>query len=109
MQIALFLYNIDMEIKCIGVKLLINNLANKKKILIGTVLSFTENPFHYELTDSVNIAENTAVLIDGNKIKEIGSPNQLVASAPDAEVYNFQEKLLCLALSMRTRTIHKHQ
>ena len=83
-----------MEIKCIGAKLLINNVANKKKILIGTVLSFTENPFHYGLTDSVNIAENTAVLIDRNKIKEIGSPNQLVASAPDAEVYNFQEKLL---------------
>ena len=75
-------------------QLLINNLANKKKILIGTVLSFTGNPFHYRLTDSVNIAENTAVLIDGNKIKKIGSPNQLVASAPDAEVYNFQEKLL---------------
>ena len=73
---------------------MINNVANKKKILIGTVLSFTENPFHYGLTDSVNIAENTAVLIDGNKIKEIGSPNQLVANAPDAEVYNFQEKLL---------------
>jgi guanine deaminase len=83
-----------MEIKCIGAKLLINNLTNKKKILIGTVLSFTGNPFHYRLTDSVNIAENTAVLIDGNKIKKIGSPNQLVASAPDAEVYNFQEKLL---------------
>ena len=83
-----------MEIKCIGAKLLINNLPNKKKILIGTVLSFTGNPFHYRLTDSVNIAENTAVLIDGNKIKKIGSPNQLVASAPDAEVYNFQEKLL---------------
>ena len=73
---------------------MINNVANKKKILIGTVLSFTENPFHYGLTDSVNIAENTAVLIDRNKIKEIGSPNQLIASAPDAEVYNFQEKLL---------------
>jgi guanine deaminase len=83
-----------MEIKCIGAKLLINNLPNKKKILIGTVLSFTGNPFQYRLTDSVNIAENTAVLIDGNKIKKIGSPNQLVASAPDAEVYNFQEKLL---------------
>ena len=83
-----------MEIKFIGAKLLINNLPNKKKILIGTVLSFTGNPFHYRLTDSVNIAENTAVLIDGNKIKKIGSPNQLVASAPDAEVYNFQEKLL---------------
>jgi guanine deaminase len=73
---------------------LINNAANKKKILIGTVLSFNENPFHYELTDSVNIDENTAVLIAGNKIKKIGSPNKLIADTPDAEVYNFEEKLL---------------
>ena len=73
---------------------MINNAANKKKILIGTILSFNENPFHYELTDSVNIDENTAVLIDGNKIKKIGSPNKLIADTPDAEVYNFEEKLL---------------
>ena len=73
---------------------MINNAANKKKILIGTILSFNENPFHYELTDSVNIDENTAVLIAGNKIKKIGSPNQLIADTPDAEIYNFQEKLL---------------
>lgn len=73
---------------------MINNAANKKKILIGTVLSFNENPFHYELTDSVNIDENTAVLIAGNKIKKIGSPNKLIADTPDAEVYNFEEKLL---------------
>lgn len=73
---------------------MINNAANKKKILIGTILSFNENPFHYELTDSVNIDENTAVLIAGNKIKKIGSPNKLIADTPDAEVYNFEEKLL---------------
>lgn len=73
---------------------MINNAANKKKILIGTILSFNENPFHYELTDSVNIDENTAVLIAGNKIKKIGSPNKLIADTPDAEVYNFKEKLL---------------
>ena len=71
---------------------MINNAANKKKILIGTILSFNENPFHYELTDSVNIDENTAVLIDGNKIKKIGSPSKLIADTPDAEVYNFKEK-----------------
>ena len=73
---------------------MINNAANKKKILIGTILSFNKNPFHYELTDSVNIDENTAVLIAGNKIKKIGSPNKLIADTPDAEVYNFEEKLL---------------
>ena len=30
---------------------MINNVANKKKILIGTVLSFLENPIYLDETD----------------------------------------------------------
>ena len=70
------------------------NTANKKKILIGTVLSFNENPFHHGLKDSVSISENTAILINVNKIEKIGSPNELVAETQGAEVYDFQDNLL---------------
>ena len=64
MQIALFLIKIiDFTIAFIGAVLLNNDTADNKKILIGTVLNFLENPFHYELSDSVHIAENGAILV----------------------------------------------
>ena len=80
MQIALFLIkSIDFTIAFIGAVLLNNNTADNKKILIGTVLNFLENPFHYELSDSVHIAENGAILVIGSKISKIGSPDELIA------------------------------
>ena len=94
-QIALFLIkSIDFTIAFIGAVLLNNNTADNKKILIGTVLNFLENPFHYELSDSVHIAENGAILVIGSKISKIGSPDELIANNPDAEVHDFHEKLL---------------
>ena len=90
MQIALFLLkSIDLTIAFIGAVLLNNNTADNKKVLIGTVLNFMENPFHYELSDSVNIAENSAILVVGSKISKIGSPDELIANNPDAEVHDF--------------------
>ena len=99
MQIALFLLkSIDLTIAFIGAVLLKNNTADNKKVLIGTVLSFMENPFHYELSDSVNFAENSAILVVGSKISKIGSPDELIANNPDAEVHDFHEKLLLAGL-----------
>ena len=68
MQIALFLLNnFNLAFTLTGAQLLSKNAANKKKILIGTVLSFNKNPFHHGLKDSVSISENTAILINVNK------------------------------------------
>ena len=95
MQIALFLLNnFNIAFTLTGAQLLSKNAANKKKILIGTVLSFNKNPFHHGLKDSVSISENTAILINVNKIEKIGSPNELVAETQGAEVYDFQDNLL---------------
>ena len=71
-----------------------NNTADNKKVLIGTVLNFMENPFHHKLSDSVHIAENSAILVVGSKISKIGSPDELIANNPNAEVLNTSLEVL---------------
>ena len=63
-------------------------------ILSGHVLLFSGDPFHVHWADVVRI-EQSAVLIDAGRIQAIGPVQELIAQAPEAEVHDYADKLIC--------------
>ncbi len=64
------------------------------KLLKGTVLSFTNNPFLVDINDSINLIESGGVLVDGSFIKNVGEFSKLKYNFPRAKVYDYGKNLI---------------
>ena len=64
------------------------------KLLKGTILSFINNPFLVDISDSVNIIESGGVLVDGSFIKDVGEFSKLKSNYPHVKVYDYGKNLI---------------
>ena len=64
------------------------------KLLKGTILSFTNNPFLVDISDSINLIETGGVLVDGSFIKDVGEFSMLKSNYPHAKVYDYGKNLI---------------
>tara|TARA_B100001027_G_C16262273_1_gene330070 strand:+ start:782 stop:2071 length:1290 start_codon:yes stop_codon:yes gene_type:complete len=64
------------------------------KLLKGTVLSFTNNPFLVDINDSIKIIESGGILVEGSFIKKVGEFSKLKSYHPNARVYDYGKSLI---------------
>ena len=64
------------------------------KLLKGTVLSFTNNPFLVDINDSIKIIDSGGILIEGSFIKKVGEFSKLKSNHSNARVYDYGKSLI---------------
>lgn len=64
------------------------------KLLLGQVLSFTNNPFENAPDDATRYIPNGAILVQDGKIAQVGEAEQLKAAFPQAHVEDHRGHLL---------------
>lgn len=63
-------------------------------LLLGQVLSFTNNPFENAPDDATQHIANGAILVEGGKIAQVGEAEHLKAAYPQARVTDYRGHLL---------------
>ena len=64
-----------------------------RQLLRGHVLTFFGNPFTSSWQEAVRIVENSAILLEGDKIVATGTEAEV--AGPDVQVHDYTGKLIC--------------
>lgn len=67
---------------------------NNQQLLLGQTLSFVANPFETDFDHSVKLITNGAVLVEHNKIIEVGFADDLKSKYPAAIRHNYGQKII---------------